>query len=90
MSDIKCGRCADLKACTDHPEALVGSRWRPHSGPVVVRVVALFPGLTDYWCALNEDYNTAEVFGLARFDNWVRLPEVPAPSPTIMDEQIIA
>jgi len=80
--DVKCERCEQLKACSDHPEALVGSRWQSGVLPVV-RVVAGFPGRTDCWCVVFEpDGGSVGVLSLVTFDRWVRLPEAPAPMPT--------
>ena len=81
MSDMKCGRCADMEACTEHPEQIVGSRWQ--DGRVWdVRVVGVFPGRTDRWCVVHENGNVAGMFSMYEFDAGVRVPEVPAPMPT--------
>ena len=72
MNDIECGRCADMKACADHPEQILGSRWETGSGRVV-RVVTAFSGSAGRWCVRYETSGAWSTARLARFDLWVRL-----------------
>ena len=86
MSDIKCGRCADLKACRDHPEALVGSRWRAGRRENMRVVGVVFHPRLGRWCAVAEADGHTGVYSMYQIGRWARLPEAPAPMPTTDDE----
>jgi len=93
MNDTKCERCEQLKACTDHPEALVGSRWQPAGSCETVRVVGVFPGhigLLGLWYVVYETDDSPGVLSLSTLDAWVRLPEPPAAMPTMTEEHWVS